>query len=125
MSIEVAFNEQEQIIEARVIGDFDYDTIRELVPQIAKLVKENDCKKIFLDARQMNISLSTAMIYMAPAKMAKEFEKFDLAIHHLRRALLIRGFEKNMRFLETVSLNQAQSMRLFENEEEAKTWLKG
>lgn len=123
MSIEVSFNDQEKIIEARVIGDFDYSAIQELVPQIAGLVKEKDCRKVFLDARQMSVSLSTAMIYMAPEKMAKEFEKFDLDVRNISRALLITEFDKNLRFLETVSLNQSQSMRLFKDEAAAKKWL--
>lgn len=124
MSIQVMFSEKDQIISAKMSGEFNWPTIEQWVPQIAVCIKENDCHKVLLDMREIKLSLSTVSIYLTPKKLSSEFEKYGIDIRRLRRAVLVKGFHQDFRFMENVSLNQFQTLRLFSNEQTAREWLK-
>lgn len=124
MAIEVRYNEEDQIIEAKVSGDFNWPVMEELVSQLSNWIKEKDCRRILVDGRSMKMVLSVSNIYLTPEKVDQAFEKFKLDVRRLRRALLIQQPDQALRFMETVSLNQSQTLRLFMDEQAARDWLK-
>jgi hypothetical protein len=125
MTINVAFNEQEQIIEVKVDESFNWAVIEKLAPQIAKFYVEKGCHSVLMDLRAAaGITLSTVQIYMTPEKMASEFSKHGGDILKLRRALLLQKNDQNFHFLETVIINKFQTFRIFFDEAEARAWLK-
>lgn len=124
MSIQVTFDEKDQIVVASLGGEFNWPSIEQWAPQIAACIIENDCHKVLLDMREVKLNLSTVSIYLTPKKLSDELEKFGIDIRRLRRAILVKGPNKDFRFIENVSLNQFQMLRLFSNEQKAREWLK-
>lgn len=107
MSVHVTFTEAEQIIEAHVDDEFNWLVMLELVHNVAKWVNEKSCHNDLVITHSVLLDVSTSNIYLAPEKIAKEFNQFDIDIRKLRRALVIEDYDKGLRFFETVSLNQA------------------
>jgi len=124
MTIQITFNEQDQIIEVKVRELFDWSVIETVVPQVSVFVNEKNCHRILLDFRSAHISLSTIQIYMTPEKLSDEFKKFGVEILLLRRALLLKQNDSDYQFLETVVLNKSQILRIFFDETAAREWLK-
>ena len=125
MSIQVFFNEEDQIIESHLDEPFDWSIIERMVPQLSHQILERQCRRILLDFRGANLNLSIFNVYATPQKLAEEFKKRGIDIHSLKRALIFMPDDGDYRFLETVSINQAQNLRVFFNEELAKAWLTG
>jgi hypothetical protein len=125
MSIQVFFNEEDQIIESHLDEPFDWSIIERMVPQLSRQILERQCLRILLDFRGANLHLSTFNVYATPQKLAEEFKKRGVDIRSLKRALIFMPDDGDYRFLETVSINQAQTLRIFFDEEMAKAWLTG
>jgi DNA-directed RNA polymerase subunit H (RpoH/RPB5) len=123
MSFQALFNEKDQIIESHLHENFTWATIEKMVPELSKLISEKKCNNILLDFRASKIDLPTLKIYLTPDKLSEEFKKFGINILNLRRAILVISNDENYRFLETVSLNQSQKLRIFSDENLAKEWL--
>ncbi|NMC83999.1 MAG: hypothetical protein GYA58_01815 [Anaerolineaceae bacterium] len=123
MSIHVFFNEEDQIIESHLDEPFDWSIIERMVPQLSRQILERQCRRILLDFRGANLHLSTFNVYATPQKLAEEFKKRGIDIRSLKRALIFMPDDGDYRFLETVSINQAQTLRVFYDEEPAKIWL--
>ena len=94
-----------------------------MVPQLSRQILERQCRRILLDFRGANLHLSTFNVYATPQKLAEEFKKRGIDIRSLKRALIFMPDDGDYRFLETVSINQAQTLRVFYDEEPAKIWL--
>jgi hypothetical protein len=124
MTIEVAFNEQEQIIEVMVEESFNWSVVERVAPQVSRLALEKHTFHVLLDFRRSGITLSTVQIYMTPEKAAEEFKKYGVDILQLRRAVLIQHNDRDFHFLETVTINKLQPFRVFFDEAAARAWLK-
>jgi hypothetical protein len=123
MSLDIAFDESDQIIVFKLPESFTWQVLEEGVPLIANLHLEHTCSRILLDFRQTRMGISTLKIYQTPPKLAQEFEKFNIAIRDLKRAFLMREGDEDMRFFETVSLNNLQNFKAFTDVEKAREWL--
>ncbi len=123
MPFNLSFNNREGIIEADIQGEFTWLVMEKMVPEMAHLIAEKHCQRILLDFRKADYSLSTFKIYMTPEKLFDEFQKHNIDIRSLKRALLFLNNPENFRFFETVSINQAQSVRIFMDEMMARNWL--
>ena len=123
MTFKVTYNENTNIIESRVHGDFDCGLIERMVPELAKLVLKMNSDLIFIDFRYCKVNMSTMKIYETPKKIAQEFAKMGVDASKLRRAILINTAQNDFDFLESVTSNNAQILKLFYDEESAIAWL--
>jgi len=123
-SFTIHYNEKEGIIEARVFSLFDWNLIEEMVPKLGKMVLEKNCDLLFLDFTHSEIIMPTLRIYKTPEKLGLEFSKAGVNAWSLRRAMLIKTGQKDFDFLEDVTINSAQTLRIFTDEGDAKAWLK-
>lgn len=123
MSLDIAFDESDQIIVFKLPESFTWQVLEEGVPLIANLHLEHTCSRILLDFRQTKMELSTLKIYQTPQKLAQELAKFNIDIRELKRAFLMREGDEDMHFFETGSLNNLQNFKAFTNLEEAREWL--
>jgi hypothetical protein len=123
MTFKVTFNESTHIIESRVHEDFDWNLIEHMVPEIGKLVQKENSDLIFIDFRDSKVTMSTIKIYETPRKIADEFSKTGVNVRKLKRAILINPNQKDFDFLDSVTANNAQILRLFYDEESAMKWL--
>lgn len=123
MSIQVTFDEKDNLIVCKMDELLDWQVMERLAVEISRSVIETKCRKILVDLRQGSIHLSTAKIVMTPKKLAGEFQKHGVAVESLSRAVLIGSGAVDFHFLENVSLNQNQRMRIFTDESLARQWL--
>ncbi len=123
MEFQITFLENEKIIEVRLTDYLDWAVIEQIVPQVSKLVLERNCRSILLNFATANLKLSTVNIYMTPDKLAKEFKKYQIDIHSLRRALIVAADEADYKFLSNVTVNQFQRLQIFHDEASAISWL--
>lgn len=123
MSIQVTFAKNDNLIVCKMDELLDWAVMERLALEISRVVEETNCRKILVDLRQGSINLSTAKIVMTPKKLAIEFQKYGVAVESLTRAVLIGSNAVDFHFLENVSLNQNQRMRIFTDESLARQWL--
>jgi hypothetical protein len=123
MSIQVTIDEKDNLIVCKMDELLDWPVMERLVIEISRVVVETNCRKILVDMREGGIHLSTARIVMTPKKLAGEFMKHGVAVESLTRAVLIGSNAVDFHFLENVSLNQNQRLRIFTDESLARQWL--
>ncbi len=123
MNFKVTFNESTQIVECRVHCDFDWSLIETMVPEIGKYLLQSGTNLIFIDFRRSKVTMSTTKLYETPRKIAEEFGKMGIDAKKLRRAILIKPGQKDFDFLDSVTSNNAQILKLFYEEELAMQWL--
>ena len=125
MPITLIYNSDTRIIESRFYGDFTQEEIREAVPKFAEMIKNNNCRFLLTDYRDANMKLSMTEIYNMPGVLAEVFASSGVNILKLKRAFITVKNKKDPEFYETVTINQGQTMRIFDNVDEARNWLLG
>jgi hypothetical protein len=123
MSFQVIYHEGENYIESFLEEDFNWSVMERMVPRISKWVNEKNCTNILLDFRGGNLDLSTLKIYLMPERLGEEFKKYGVHLLSLKRAMVIKGNDRDYHFLETVSINNNQNLHLFLDKDEAIKWL--
>lgn len=123
MPFQVSFDEKDCIITSRLQGKFDWTVVEKMVPQLSKLIKQHSCARILLDFHESDMNLSTLGIYLTPQKLAAEFKKNGVDIYPLKRALYISTEDPSYNFLETVTINNSQTLKIFFDESLARSWL--
>jgi hypothetical protein len=123
MPFQIIFNKEHCVIEAQMQGEFDWAVMEKMIPEMARTIRENQCQRVLMDFRGAQYNVSTFTIYLTPEKLFNEFQKYDIDIRRLRRALLFVKNAENFRFFETVSVNQSQAVRIFLDEKAARDWL--
>ena len=124
MPFQVTYHQEDHLIESRLVGTFDWNVMENMVPEIARLVIEKTCDRVLLDFQAANLDLTTYKIYVTPEKLAAEFQKYNVDIRLLKRALVLTKRDEDFDFLETVTLNRQQTMKLFTDPGLARDWLK-
>lgn len=123
MSFQVTYHEGENYIESFLEEDFNWSVMERMVPRISKWVNEKNCTRILLDFRGGNLDLPTLKIYLMPERLGEEFKKYGVRLLDLKRAMVIKGNDRDYHFLETVSRNNSQNLHLFLDKGDAKKWL--
>jgi hypothetical protein len=113
----------EQMLEVRLYGDFTLREIKETLTDFTVILKEKECKRILTDYREANLKLSVTGVFRMPEIVAEIFTDTGINLYQLRRALVTTKFLKDFKFFETVSINRGQYARVFDNVDEARSWL--
>jgi hypothetical protein len=101
-----------------VSGEIDMVIVRTFVSELVFLMKKHKCERILNDLRGTDLRLSTVDIYNIP-RLAS-----DAGLEGwTKKALVVNANWDDYRFLETVSVNAAHTVRIFNDIEEAKEWL--
>ena len=119
MKYELLYNEEEDIIFGRVEGDLDKTQLKLMASEFADLVRSTGCTKLLNDLRNANIGLSILDIWDVPRIISKTGVPLTC-----KRALLIDKPSEEAEFLETVSVNFFQQVRIFIDVSSALNWLK-
>lgn len=118
MGYELSYDAEKKIIRGRVLGEFIPSLVKNMAVDLEKLGRKHKCPRLLNDLREAVISKSLLDIYSMPrvveqAGMQKSF----------RRAIVVNPPVNDYRFLETVSVNEGQEVRVFSDPEEALRWL--
>lgn len=105
-------------------GDLDAAAAKMLVRELVSFANKHKCFRILADYRKAALKLSVGFIYELPNLIVREAAITGASVDQMKRALVVpQKFYEGFRFFETVSLNRSQKIRIFEDIDEARSWL--
>ena len=99
--------------------------VDEIITKTAKIAKENDCRLIFNDFREVSRKLSILQIYELPDRIRTIFTSFGINVGLYKRANVVAKDWDEYIFHENVMVNRGQKEKVFTDMDEAKKWLLG
>lgn len=121
----VIYNSELHIVESRLQGDMTLGEVDEIITKTAKIAKENDCRLIFNDFREVSRKLSILQIYELPDRIRTIFTSFGTHIWLYKRANVVTNDWDEYIFHENVMVNRGQNEKVFTDIEKARKWLIG
>ena len=119
----VTYNKDLGYILTTFQGELDKSMVTEIINKALDLCAEHNCNLILSDYRNVKLELSTLNIYDVPNIILKEASKRDIAIHRVKRSMILKQESSDLQFFENVSFNRGQNVRIFYDFEEAQSWL--
>ena len=118
MKYELSYDQERDLIVGRVQGKINPALVKAMASKFGELIASSGCLKLLNDLRGAHITRSTFDIYSMPRIVDKQGVPIGC-----RRALLISEPLEDFKFLETVSLNVGQQVRIFNDPKAALEWL--
>jgi len=123
MSFEILVSEQGKVLETRLSGDIIYREILEFVDRMIKLTMEKDTTSWIIDYTHARYRLNTLEIHDLPGEIFRRMEVLGDKKRRVKRAIIRINDVKDFSFLEAVSFNRGQNVRVFDNRQDAMSWL--
>lgn len=123
MAHDIAYNSEQGIIELTYHGEIDPAALKSSAADVYHLAKERSCCVALIDWSQSRLGVGVSGIYDLPRVLSSITESLGLNIHKIKRALLVKEKTEGFRFLENVTRNRGQNVRLFTDRAEAIEWL--
>ena len=123
MPHKVTYNLETHIVESEINGDLSLDESIELITSIGRACAENNCSLCLSDYRGATLNLSVFELYDVPNKLSNILDSLGLSAHKIKRAIVVSENVKDFRFYETVTLNNGQRIKMFQDINEARKWL--
>lgn len=118
MNFDLSYDSERDVIVGHVTGRVDAALVAEMSAQLAALMKRTGCHRLLNDLRDADLTPSTFDIYSLPRIVDQKGVS-----RVCRRALVISKGLRDFDFLETVSANLGQQVRIFTDLEDATAWL--
>ena len=113
----ISIDDQKGIILIESRGHLVVDDLAKSKESVLQIVKTKGLKKVMIDATNQKSLPSTMSLH----SFASELPKLSIG---LRQAIVIsEQTPKDMKFIETVSLNRGASIKIFSSRENALSWL--
>ncbi len=119
----IRYNQEECIIELHIQGLITLNEFKDVISEVAHTVYENHCLLILSDYRQATLKLSAFEIYDVPKIIMNTDTPSYISEREVKRALVVTEITEDFHFLETVSANRGQPVKLFTDVDKAKAWL--
>ena len=116
----IIYNPELKIIETTYHGTVTHDEIVAFGSEITRVALAHDGFLTLGDYREARIQLSTLEIYRLPQTLAAVGESPPSKYN---RALVIASNKSDFQFFETVTLNQGQYAKVFDDIDTARNWL--
>jgi hypothetical protein len=118
MPYSVTYRDESDLIAVSVDGELNMTVFMEIAAEVGRLIKKHSCNRILNDMRNAFPPESVGDTYFMPEKA------LALGVaRNIRRALIVSGNFEDYRFMETVFINQGNIVKLFDNIDEAQSWL--
>ena len=119
--LDIEFVEESGIVHVKATGTMDFDQIKEMVFEFVAVAEKHDCKKLYVDHRELTPEVSTLEIYDLP----DIFEKLGFRRSHKMALIYSDSSSKqgDYRFYENVSRNRSFNVHLFTDPDKAMKWL--
>ena len=119
MDISVTYDTKREICIVRSVGSItDRDDVRSLFEPVVPLLEKHSGRKVLFDHRNAVIDASIVeTFYTAAEPAAWGWKRKYLA------AVLYNEITENERFLETVGQNRGIQIKIFDDYDEAVSWL--
>ena len=118
MKYELSYDLSRDLIKGRAEGEIEPSLVKTIASEQADIVKTSGYRKLLNDLRSAQITLSTFDIYNMPRIVDEQGVPLTC-----KRALLVSKASTDLDFLETVSVNVWQFVRIFSEMDEALEWL--
>jgi len=89
MTHTVTYNSTLHIVESKLQGNMTLGEVDEIITKTAKIAKENDCRLIFNDFREVSRKLSILQIYELPDRIRTIFTSFGINVGLYKRANVV------------------------------------
>jgi hypothetical protein len=127
MNYIVEFKEEQRIVSARAEGQWDYTTDNNMVREILEMVDSTGSTRVLMDIRELHFDLPMFQIFERAKEMREQRSKFGKVS---ARAAIVYSpsmpkIEEDMKFFENAARNRGLPYRMFQDIEEAMTWLIG
>jgi len=123
MTHTVAYNLELGLIETIAQGKLTASEAKEIISEIAQVAREKNCFLCLSDYREATIEMSTLQIHGLPKVLSDLVSSLGLRPSQFKRAIVVQKSFQDYYFFETVTLNAAQNIKLFQDIDEAKAWL--
>jgi hypothetical protein len=120
MKYELKYDKERNLITGYIYGEFDSSLVTKMSSDLMDMMQKYDCNRLLNDLRSAKITPETLDIYVMPKKVAQSREAI-----RCKRALVVNGPLKDYHFLETVSVNLGQQLKIFTDIDPAIDWLIG
>lgn len=125
--MELEVKQQDDILVARVTGDFLLEDASEGFKQLLEIVQHHDATKVIIDGLDISGKITNLESYEYGVSIAEELHKLIINKKYKfpRFAYVLKpGFyNKNDLIGETVAANLGVQVKVFDNVEEAIRWL--
>jgi len=117
------YNLELHIIEIKHQGIITFNEIIETFSEAIQIVQDVNCFLTLGDYRNANVNLSTIEIHQLPKVISDILIQSGIAPHKLKRAFVVAKNLNDFHFFETVTFNNGQLAKIFQDIDEAKKWL--
>lgn len=124
MSFTIDYDPEEGIITARVQGDVNLSTLKELVMEFVDLVKQTSCHRTLSDLREADLRVSVGEMYFMPQFIQDVAAEKGVNLFTVQRAFLAPENDATLQFFELIANNRNHRTKMFSDIEEAREWLK-
>lgn len=119
-TINISHEPQDGIVAATVKGKLTVGVAHKTIGEMVEVSAEHDTQLLLVDVTNAKLEASTTDIYYLPSQLVN----LGLTPGH-RQALVVSQDRRDHDFMETVSNNRGLRIKVFEDSEKAKSWLKG
>ncbi len=125
MSYHTQYNLVDHLIEVQFHGHVTLAELQAASAEATRLSEEQRCFWLLGDLRAAtHLALSLIAIYQLPHLIAKSAIAIGLQPARYKRAIVYKPAQGSQaKFLETVMINRAHNVRIFQDVDEAKAWL--
>ena len=114
------------LLLGKFMGVIDLDVLREYALELKNFQNPGAIHRILTDYREAHIDLSTLQLFHLPERHDQLLKSVGFNVHRIKRAILYTPKDHDSAsFFETVALNRGHMVKVFTEEEKAKTWLLG
>ena len=117
MPIDVTYDEKKELIVVDSYGNIQFQNLRETLDQIKGFVLSTGSTKVFVDATKEDSLPGIYNVYRFGKLIAEETCLVKYAIIPSESTI------RELKFMETVSINHGGLFRLFESKSDAIKWL--
>ena len=120
MDLEIKYSEEKKMIMGRMSGDLDLTVIKKMAGEVEKIVEARNCLKFLNDCRESVVPESIIDIFEIPKLVSEAGLRGNC-----KCAIVVKDIRDQWEFLETISNNRGQQIRIFTDYEEGDAWLNG
>jgi len=123
LSVTFALDQKSNILEVNIQGQYRLEDGKEALQKALQLLKRHESHLVLADLREAHLELSVMDLYKIPEVIRDRLALSGFSAQKFRRGVVVHEINSNMRFLENLISNRAQTMKIFTNVDEAKAWL--
>ncbi len=122
-SVTVTYDDADHLILISIHGPVNMTVVDEIRSKSMKAVADHNCMRALVDLRDAQPDLSSFDLFFQPHRTADELATIGRKETQFFRALIVGEKNDEIRYYTTVAENRGHPVKLFYDEDSAKTWL--